>query len=99
MTNDVLQLVYSAIDELNRQLPRAKHVARSESTPLTGSDGALDSLNFLNLIVLVEDRANAAHGTSIALASLLMEAQVPVPRTVSELAALVSAQLNGAGHA
>jgi hypothetical protein len=96
MANKVLELVYSAIDELNQQLPAAKRLAKSATTPLTGSDGALDSLNFLNLIVLVEDKANAAHGTSIALASLLMESQLPPPSTVLELAAFVSSQLDGA---
>src|SRR5262245_10256442 len=98
MAKNVLELVYSAIDELNQQLPPAKRVAKSESTALTGSSGALDSLGFLNLIVIVEDRVNAEHGTAIALASSMMESQQPPPRTIAELAALVSKQLDGAAH-
>ena len=75
MAKNVLELVYSAIDELNQQLPPAKRVAKSEATPLTGSSGALDSLGFLNLIVIVEDKVNAAHNSAIALASSMMESQ------------------------
>lgn len=98
MATNVLPLVYSAIDELNQQLPPAKRVAKSEATALTGSSGALDSLGFLNLIVIVEDKVNAAHGSAIALASSMMESGQPPPRTVGELAALVSKQLDDAGN-
>src|SRR4051812_43776689 len=98
MAKNLLELVYSAIDELNQQLPPQKRVAKSEATPLTGSTGALDSLGFLNLIVIVEDKVNAAHGSAIALASSMMESQLPPPRTIGELALLVSKQLDDAAH-
>jgi len=98
MTKNVLELVYSAIDELNQLLPQAKRLEKKESLILTGQDGVVDSLGFLNLIVLVEDKVNAAHDSSIALASLLMESQSPPPRTLGELATLVSTQLENVGH-
>ena len=100
MRDKLLQHVYSAIDELNQQLPPGERVAKSEATVLTGSDGALESLAFLNLIVATEDRVNAGFNTSINLASMLMESDdTPPPRSVAELVDLIASRLRGAGHA
>ena len=97
MRDKLLQHVFSAIDELNQQLPPAERIAKSEATVLTGSDGALESLAFLNLIVATEDRVNAAFSTSINLASLLMESDdTPPPRNVGELVDLIATRLTGA---
>lgn len=97
MRDKLLQHVYSAIDELNQQLPAGERIAKSEATVLTGSDGALESLAFLNLIVATEDRVNAAYATTINLASLLMESDdTPPPRNVGELVDLIAARLPGA---
>jgi len=97
MREKLLQHVFSAIDELNQQLPPAERIAKSEATVLTGTDGALESLAFLNLIVATEDRVNAAFSTSINLASLLMESDdTPPPRNVGELVDLIGTRLPGA---
>jgi hypothetical protein len=95
----LLQHIYSAIDELNQQLSPAERIQKSPATVLTGSDGALESLAFLNLIVAAEDRVNAGFATSINLASMLMESEdTPPPRDVGELADLIAARLREAGH-
>ena len=103
MTHDtrdkVLQHVFAAIDELNQQLDAGERIAKSEASVLTGSDGALESLAFLNLIVATEERVNAAFGVSINLASMLMESDdTPPPRSVSELVDLIATRVRGPDH-
>jgi acyl carrier protein len=60
-------LVFAAIDELNEQRPPRERLAKSLDTTLTGEDGALDSLGFVNFIVALERRLDAAFGVSISL--------------------------------
>jgi len=103
MTNDmrdkVLQHVFAAIDELNQQLAPGERIGKSEASVLTGSDGALESLAFLNLIVATEERVNAAFGVSINLASMLMESEdTPPPRSVGELVDLIATRVRGPDH-
>jgi acyl carrier protein len=99
MRDKVLQHVFSAIDELNLQLAAADRIAKSEAAVLTGSDGALESLAFLNLIVSTEDRVNAAFGVSINLASMLMESDdTPPPRSVADLVDLITTRVRGPDH-
>jgi acyl carrier protein len=52
----VTSIIYAAIDELNEQLAEENRLARSPETPLLGSAGRLDSIGFVNLIVLVEEK-------------------------------------------
>jgi acyl carrier protein len=99
MRDKVLQHVFSAIDELNQQLAAGERIGKSEATVLTGSDGALESLAFLNLIVATEERVNAAFGVSINLASMLMESDdTPPPRNVRELVDLIATRVRGPDH-
>lgn len=98
MRSRVLQLIFSAIDEVNQQLPPQGRVAKSETAVITGSDGSLDSLALLNLIVTAEGLVDAALHTSVSLASALMESDGTLPRTVGELADLIVSRLEGTGR-
>jgi len=98
MRSRVLQLIFSAIDEVNQQLPPEEQLAKSETAVITGSDGTLDSLAFLNLIVSAERQVDAALHTSVSLASALMESDGEPPRTVGELADLITSRLEGTGR-
>jgi acyl carrier protein len=98
MRPKILELIFSAIHEVNQQLPPVRRLAKSETAVITGSDGVLDSLDFLNLIMATEARVDAAFQTSISLASALMESDGPPPRTVAELADLITSRLDGAAH-
>ena len=49
-----LQLIYSAVDEVNGQLPPAARLQKHRDTVLFGDGSALDSLAFVNLLVAVE---------------------------------------------
>jgi hypothetical protein len=58
----VVSVVYSAISELNLQLPKSGCVEKSPSTVLFGAGGKLDSLALANFIVIVEGKLEAAFG-------------------------------------
>ena len=64
----VNQAVLSAVDELNTQLPAGVAVEKSLDAPLYGAGGKLESLDFVTLIMEVEEKINAAFGTSITIA-------------------------------
>jgi hypothetical protein len=98
MRSKVLQLIFSAIDEVNLQLPPGGRLAKSETTVIAGSDGTLDSLAFLNLIVTAEGLVDSSLNTSVSLASALMESDGTPPRTVGELADLITSRLEETGR-
>ena len=60
--------VFAAIDDLNEQLPAGVHVEKSLDSPLYGSSGKLESLDFVTLIMEVEEKINAEFGTDITIA-------------------------------
>src|SRR5882724_1282676 len=64
----VSQAVFSAVDELNKQLPAGVSVEKSLDAPLYGAGGKLESLDFVTLIMEVEEKINAEFGTDITIA-------------------------------
>jgi acyl carrier protein len=64
----ITKAVFAAIDELNQQLPAGVHVEKSLDAPLYGSSGKLESLDFVTLIMEVEEKLNAEFGTDITIA-------------------------------
>jgi acyl carrier protein len=65
--NRVTAVIYSALSELNLQLPKGEQVEQSLSTVLFGAGGRLDSLALANLIVIVEEKLETAFGFQIDL--------------------------------
>src|SRR5260221_9796342 len=64
----VSQAVFSAVDELNAQLTAGVAVEKSLDAPLYGAGGKLESLDFVTLIMEVEEKINAEFGTNITIA-------------------------------
>jgi len=64
----IAKAVYAAVDELNQQLPQGVSVEKSLDAPLYGSAGKLESLDFVTLIMEVEEKINAEFGTDITIA-------------------------------
>ncbi len=60
--------IYEAIDELNPQLDGIT-LERSEETILFGDGAALDSLNLVNLVMMVEQNIMMETGEEVLLAS------------------------------
>src|SRR5690242_155411 len=68
MPTDVTKAVFAAVDDLNQQLPAGVHVEKSLDAPLYGAAGHLESLDFVTLIMEVEEKINAEFGTDITIA-------------------------------
>jgi acyl carrier protein len=64
----IAKAVYAAVDELNEQLPTGVQIDKSLGAPLYGSTGKLESLDFVTLIMEVEEKINAEFGTDITIA-------------------------------
>ena len=64
----VNQAVLDAVDALNAQLPAGVSVEKSLDAPLYGAGGKLESLDFVTLIMEVEEKINAEFGTNITIA-------------------------------
>src|SRR5882757_10802755 len=64
----VRKAVFNAVDELNTQLPAGVSVEKSLDAPLYGAGGKLESLDFVTLIMEVEEKINAEFGTDITIA-------------------------------
>ena len=86
----VLEAVYAAVDDLNRQLAPAARLEKSEDTPITGEAARLDSLGFLNLVLGAETQVNARCSSPINLTeSLLENEERGLPATLGALASCI----------
>lgn len=65
--NDAAALVQEAIVTLNATLPEEGRISTENGTSLAGSNGILDSLGLIDLIVLIEDLAQRKNEVSISL--------------------------------
>jgi len=68
MDERILKAVYHAIDELNAQLPPGVSVEKALDAPLYGATGKLESLDFVTLVMEVEEKINAEFDTDITIA-------------------------------
>lgn len=70
MPNDerIIKAVFAAVDELNEQLSKGAQIDKSLDAALYGTSGKLESLDFVTLIMEVEEKINAEFGTDITIA-------------------------------
>jgi hypothetical protein len=64
---DVLPVIYKAMDELNQQRPRSQRLPASPDCVFYGDNGHLDSLELSNFIVLTEQLVQETFGAEIDL--------------------------------
>ncbi len=65
---NIVQILDECIDELNEQLNKEQRLSKTPETPLLGNGGGLDSLGFVNLVALVEEKCQERFGRSLVLA-------------------------------
>jgi acyl carrier protein len=100
MQEQIIQLIYTAIDDINRQNPTQKQVKKAPNTALFGSASELDSLGLINLVVAVEQKVEEQFNTTITLADDRALSQEISPfSTVQTLADYVAMLLNEKKHA
>ncbi|MFQ5823908.1 MAG: acyl carrier protein [bacterium] len=63
----LIQAIFSAIDEVNLQLPKEQHLEKSIETGLVDTSGKLDSLGLINLIVAIEQKIEEEFEVAITL--------------------------------
>lgn len=94
--NQVRELVFAAIDELNEQ--RDAPLPKDDDTVLFGRDAQLDSLGLVNLVVAIEEQVADAFDVSLSLADEDALAQESSPfHTVGTLTAYVCSRLEREG--
>jgi acyl carrier protein len=64
----IAAVVYGAVDELNKQLPKDAQVEKSPDAPLYGVGGKLESLDFVTFIMEVEEKIKTEFGLDITIA-------------------------------
>ena len=84
--SQITQLVFAAVDEVNKQLRKAERLDKSQETVVSGDGSRLDSLGLVNLIVAAEQQIEQQYGVAITLAdeSILSQEQDPF-RTLGSL--------------
>jgi len=92
-TDALLQAIYAAIDEVNDQLPKGRQLEKTPNAKLFDSEGVLDSLGLVNLIVAVEEQIESRLNTTVTLADEKAISQRNSPfRTVSTLVEYIQKQ-------
>ena len=73
LENKVLEAIYSSIDAVNEFLPPEQRIDKSADTVLFGksSDGSLDSMGMVNLIVALEENIQKRVGKEISIVAEL----------------------------
>ena len=95
MQSEVLDLVYSAIDEINALADDEKKIEKSPDAILLGDDSVVDSLAFVNLVVAIENQIRDRTQKSVVLISedTLADSEDPF-RTVGTLTAYIEKLLS-----
>ena len=78
--DEVLKLIYSCVEDLNRQLPEKIRLVSNEATSLIGDETTLDSLALVTLIVSIEEKIKSELNISaelIVIASTQYENEHP----------------------
>ena len=64
---ELLDIIYQSLEEVNEQLPNEKQIQKSPDSTLVGRAGGLDSLGFVNFIALVEEKSAHKYGITVSL--------------------------------
>jgi D-alanine--poly(phosphoribitol) ligase subunit 2 len=67
LQQEILTLIYSAMDEVDAQTTAGAPVEKSPEARLLGSDQGVDSLTFVNLVVAIEEQIQKKMGKSVVL--------------------------------
>jgi acyl carrier protein len=90
LREDILEMVYAALDESDAQSLNGVPVAKTPEAPLLGDDQGVDSLTIVNLVVAIEEQIHKLLGKTVVLVDEDSMALQEHPfRTVGTLAAYV----------
>lgn len=66
---DILKTIFSAVDEVNLQLPEEQRIKKDAHAVIYSENGGLDSLGLVNFIVILEEKVGDSFGKTPALAN------------------------------
>ena len=94
----LVSMILLACEELNSTLETPVDVAKGANAPLYGSDGALDSLALVSLVIAVEQAINDEFNVTVGLADERAMSRRNSPfKTVESLADYAQGLLTEAG--
>ena len=97
MREDILTLVYSAMDEIDPLTGNGSPLVKNPAARLFGSDSGVDSLTFVNLVVALEGQIQKKFGKAVVLVDEDNIAAEEHPfRTIGTLTEYVERVLNKA---
>ncbi|MEO5331372.1 MAG: hypothetical protein H7839_05060 [Magnetococcus sp. YQC-5] len=67
MEEKIRSIIYTGIDAINEELPVSSHISKNDETVLVGSNGAIDSLHLINLLIYVDDMVAEQLNVSLSL--------------------------------
>jgi D-alanine--poly(phosphoribitol) ligase subunit 2 len=67
LREEILRLVYLAIDDVEARSVDGVPVEKTPDAPLLGASKGIDSLTFVNLVVAIEEQIHKAMGKSVVL--------------------------------
>ena len=92
---NITDVLYECIEELNEQLSKEEKLRKSPETRLFGHGGGLDSLSWVNLIALVEEKCQERFGKTLVLTDGTDEPSARDPlESVGTLAEYIELALN-----
>lgn len=98
MKEEYVQLIIRAVNNISSLLNKEQLDIISESTKLFGSEGVLDSLNLVSLVVEIEQMVLDEHGVSIVLADDTAMSQKTSPfRNVLTLSRYIEKKISERG--
>lgn len=62
------ELIFSTIDEINKELPLKSQIKKNETAVLWGKNGRLDSLTLVRFVVALENKIKEETGKIVNLA-------------------------------
>ena len=65
--NQITEIVYTSIDELNRELGKSQRLDKSLTTPLSGEGSALDSLAIVSFQMILEEKIGQGFDVDMVL--------------------------------
>jgi|OpeIllAssembly_1097287.scaffolds.fasta_scaffold47306_2 acyl carrier protein len=65
----ILKMLYESINELNEQLGKDNQLAQSSQTKLLAPGTSLDSLGFVNLVALIEEKCQENFNLNLILSN------------------------------
>ena len=90
----IIQTIFSAIDEINQQLPKEQRLEKSNGAVLFDRLGNLDSMGLVSLVVAVEQKIEEEFGIMIVLTDEKVMSQKYSPfRNVKTLSNRISTLL------